>query len=402
MHKIVNFTFDEKISDRIARAMDGAASCVRVDPTSATAQTLVNSFDPDLIVVDAGRGLSSGAGGMNDLMKALRHTFCGKPIVAIGDEFSAQVVLSAMRAGANDFIERDGDLDEIRSQLTSHLSQQIHRQDKGKQAPLTVIMSGLADEHEPHLALNLAVHLATQDKPGDVVLVDLTLPASEAAIGLGLKASYTIREVVLDMPRLDRLLLTTALARHEESGLYLLPLAIGGEDVGDLRAADILAIIFLLRGMFREVVVSIGHLRHSPALAQLLPSASNVLVVTSQHFDSVKACSDIFQQPGHAGLIDDRFQLVVAEYDTDIEVDEAQIREVLGLPYSHTLPAARADLINCFNSGRPIIMAKAHSPFSQAVRAIVGSCNGERRHSLSQAATRWSISTLINRLQMLF
>lgn len=400
MHKIVNFTFDEKLSERVERAVERAATCVRVDPTSSTAEGLIKTFDPDLIVVDAGRGLSSGAGGINELMKTLRHNFNGRPIVAIGDEFSAQAVLSAMRAGATDFIERDGDLEEIRSQLTSHLTNRQRSVDKGTQAPLTVIMSGLADEHEPHLALNIGVHLAGEDKPGDVVLVDLTLPASEAAIGLGIKTSYTIREVLLDMPRLDRLLLTTALARHEGSGLYLLPLAVGGEDVSDLRPSDIIAIIFLLRGMFREVVLSIGFLRHSPALAHLLPTASSVLVVTSQHFDSVKACSDIFHRRAHAGAIDERYQLVVAEYDTDIEVDEDQIREVLGMENSHTIPASRAHLINCFNSGQPIITAKPNSPYSQAVRAIVAACRGEGRPR-RRTGGRWSITRLIDRIQML-
>lgn len=400
MHKIVNFTFDERLSDRVARAMERAATCVRVDPTSVTAENLVEAFDPDLIVVDAGRGLSNGAGGVNELMKTLRRNFCGKPIVAFGDEFSAQAVLSAMRAGATDFIERDGDLEEIRSQLTGHLTQSPRPMDTANQAPLTVIMSGLADEHEPHLALNMAVHMACEDKPGDVVLVDLTLPASEAAIGLGLKTAYTIREVLLDMPRLDRLLLTTALARHESSGLYLMPLAVAGEDVSDLKASDIIAIIFLLRGMFREVVVSVGFMRHSPALAHVLPTASSVLVVTSQHFDSVKACSDIFRRRSHALAIDDRYQLVVAEYDTDIEVDEAQIREVLGLERSHILPAARADLINCFNGGRPMVTTKPNSPYARAVRSIVAACRGEARGAPPPGG-RWSIARFVDRIQML-
>lgn len=402
MHKIVTFTFDDKLSDRISRAMEGSVTCVRVDPTSATAQGLVHSFDPDVVVVDAGRGLSTGSGSINDLMRILRQTFSSKPIVAVGDEFSAQGVLAAMRAGANDFIERDSDLNEIRGQLATHLAQPLHRRDGGQpQAPLTVVMSGLADEHEPQLALNLAVSFAGEQKSGDVVLVDLTLPASEAAIGLGIKASYTIREVLLDLPRLDRMLLTSAMSRHEESGLYLLPMAVAGEDVRDVRAADIVAVIFLLRGMFREVVVSLGHLRQSVALAQLLPSASNVLVVTSQHIDSVKACADLFHQRGVSTLVTDRFHLAVAEYDRDIDIDEQQIREVLGLDSGFVLPAARTDLINCFNGGRPIVTEKPNIPYSRTVRAIAAACRGERPDG--GRSPGWSIGRrVMSRLHSLF
>lgn len=378
MRKIVVLAHDEDLSDRVARAMDRTATCVHVDPTAGNAPAMVRHLDPDMLVVEAG-SLYPGAGtGLFERIAALREMFPDKPIVGIGDELAAQTVLLVMRAGANDFVERDSSIDELRAQLSTHFKARSQPRAANTDSRLTVVMAGRPDENETHLAVNVAVQLARQTTTrDDVLLVDLCLPSSEAAIGLDLKPTYTFHAALDDVLRLDKTLVSTALARHEPSGLLLLPLATGAEDVSDVSPADILSILFMLRAMFAEVVVNVGHLRHSGLIGQLLGAASSVLVVTTQHFAAIKSLSDLIQTRDLAGIIDHRVHLVVAEYDEKIDITAAKIGEVLGITAVHTLPPARTELINGFNSGRPLSLVRPEAPYVRAVRSLLQSARGK-------------------------
>lgn len=377
MQKIVVLAHDEDLMDRIARAMEHTASCIHVDPVQGNALALIETVAPDLMVVEATSTYAGTSSALFDQIAALRESHPDKPIVGIGDELAAQTVLLAMRAGANDFLERDSSIEEMRTQLSAHLKRKLRKHGAENEARLTVVMAGRPDENEAHLAVNVAVQKALSNKGGDeVVLVDLCLPSSEAAIGLDLKPTYTCRDALDDLLRLDKTLMTSALARHEPSGLLMLPLTVGPEDVSDLRPADILSMIFMLRAMFREIVLNVGHLRHSPMLAQLLQPAGTVLVVTTQHFASVKSCADLFRMHDLADQLDERFHLVVAEYDERIDITEAQIAETLGIPNASRLPCARADLINAFNSGTPVCQRRPDGAYCRALRQLIGLAEG--------------------------
>lgn len=372
MQKIIVVAHDEELADRVSRAMEKDATCIHVDPTSPTANAVIERIGPDMLVVEASTTYA-GAGSANfDRIAALRERYPEVPLVALGDELAAQSVLMVMRAGAGDLIERDSSASELRAQLSAHLKQKLRKRGSASEARVFIVLSGRPDENEAHLAVNVAVQKALHGKDRrDVVLVDLNLPCSEAAVCLDLKPTYTFREALDDLLRLDKTLVTSALARHEPSGLYLLPLSTGAEDVRDLRPADMLSIIFMLRSMFQEVVISVGYLRRNQLLAQLVEAAGTVAVLASQHFASIKAASDLFKSRDLSDLVDDRFHLVIAEYDDRIEIKPERIAEVLGIRKVHVLPVARAELINGFNSGRVLSVTHPRSPYCRAIEPLV-------------------------------
>lgn len=399
MRKIVVLAHDEDLSDRVARAMERAATCVHVDPAAGNAPAMIRHLDPDMLVVEAGT-LYPGAGtGLFERIAALREHYPDKPIVGIGDELAAQTVLLVMRAGANDFVERDSSIDELRAQLSAHFKTRSQPRAANTDSRLTVVMAGRPDENETHLAVNVAVQLAQQASGKDeVVLVDLGLPGSEAAVGLDLKPTYTFHEALDDVLRLDKTLVTSALARHEPSGLLLLPLATGAEDVSDVSPADILSILFMLRAMFPEVVVNVGYLRHSGLIGQVLGAASTVLMVTTQHFASVKALSDLIQTRDLTAMIDQRVHLLVAEYDEKIAITAEKIGEALAIDVVHPLPRARTELVNAFNSGKPLSLARPDSPYVRAVRTLL---QGLRAKGRGKDTERGRVARLLARIGLL-
>lgn len=53
-----------------------------------------------------------------------------------------------------------------------------------------------------------------------------------------------------------------------------------------------------------------------------------------------------------------------------IGLTEEQMREALGVPRSVRLPAARVELINALNAGRPLVLEQPRAPYSRALEKL--------------------------------
>jgi pilus assembly protein CpaE len=217
-------------------------------------------------------------------------------------------------------------------------------------------------------AVNLAVLRAKAASGG--VLIDGALPSSEAGAALNVPLNYTIRDAIQDLPRLDRTLLSSALGRHAPSGLHILPLAVAGEEVHDLAPDAIASMLLVLRALFGEVILNVGGIRHPGLLTEFVRAASRIYLVAPQRFTAVKACRDLLVQIGPSAPVLDRITLVVEEHAPAITLTEEQMREALGLRRSVRLPAARVELINALNAGRPLVLEQPRAAYSRALEKL--------------------------------
>jgi pilus assembly protein CpaE len=360
MYRIVFATRDATIAERVSHAIERTASTVRVDPESTALQDALRRMEPDLLVLDADVATGTGA-AFPGCARAVQELRPGLRYVALGDESNATTVLMAVRAGSADFIGRESAEEEIAAQLVAVL-RQADRRTRTDAGRLSVVVSGRPNEGESLFAINLAVLLAQRHRD-DVVLIDCALPASETDVALDLELSYILRDAVQDVARMDRTLLTSTLARHKASGLYVLPLSLAIENVRDVQANNLVALIGILRGLFGEVVLNIGGFRHSSLLRQFCEGATATFVYVTQSFSSVRACHGVLEQ-GELGR-HDRAQmvLVVGDYDSAIQLTDRQIADTLEMPRTLRMPAARADLLNGLNNGQTMPELAPRSPY---------------------------------------
>ena len=68
----------------------------------------------------------------------------------------------------------------------------------------------------------------------------------------------------------------------------------------------------------------------------------------------------------------DRITLVVEDHMPGITLSEEQMRDALGLRRSVRLPAARVELINALNTGRPLVLDQPRAAYSRALRTLGG------------------------------
>jgi len=366
MFRVLSATQDAGLTDRLVEALDGVASVVLTEPSLHALRDAIANVRPDLIVVDVDdsqRAVNEACIAIHALLEAdPMH-----PIVAIGNDTAAATVLQVMRAGARDFIGRDSANDTTRRQIVAQLNR-LTRESRPASGKLVVITSGQPNDGESLFAINYAVLRAQQAE--NVLLIDFHLPATLAGAALDIELNYTVRDAVNDLSRLDRTLLSSALGKHRESGLYVLPLAAVSDNMIDLTGASILSLMTTLRTMFCEIVVNFGGLRHSGLATELLSVASQSFLVSSQHFTSVKACRELLARLAPDAPARSRMVLAVTHYLNEIHLTDAQIASTLGIGRSVRIPDARAALANSLNKGVPLVIDQPHSAFAKALHAL--------------------------------
>lgn len=366
MFRISIATADTALATRLIAAMDGVAAVVRSAPDTTVLAELCRKTRMDLVLVDTdpveGFGVSLG-----DVMRAIAAADADAPVVVLGDEADARAVLRAIRAGASDVIGRSDEGEVLREQVARHLAD-APRGDMAGSGSLSLVLSGQPGG-EGLFALNLAVLRAKS--AGEGLLIDGALPSTEAGAALNVPLNYTIRDAVQDLPRLDRTLLSSALGRHAPSGLHVLPLAVAGEQVHDIAPDAIVSMQLVLRALFDEVVLNAGGIRHPGLLSEFTRAARRIYLVAPQKFTAVKACRDLLVQIGPSAEVRDRITLVVEDHMPGIALSEEQMREALGLRWSIRLPAARVELTNALNTGRPLVLDQPRAAYTRTLERLV-------------------------------
>jgi pilus assembly protein CpaE len=366
MYRIIIATRNEALSDRLSHTTERQATVVRADPDIAALLDAIGQIAPDFVLLDtdARSGFGSNFAAAARAVSEMRG---GVKFAALGDENHAGTVLTAVRAGAAEFIGTESSETEVAEQL-GRLFRLVERKERAEAGRLSVIFSGRPNEGESLFAINLAVLLAKRAQDaGDVVLVDCTLPVSECDVALDLETSYGLRDALHDLARMDRTLLTSTLARHKSSGLYVLPLAVAVESVRDVQANSLLALIGVVRGLFADVVLNIGSFRHATLLRQFCEMASISYVYVTQSFSSLRACHGVMEQAEITARDRNGMVLVIADHDPDIRLTDRQIAEALDIQRTVRLPMARAELTNSLNNGQPLPEAAPRSAYVTAL-----------------------------------
>ncbi len=362
MAAISLLSVDRALADRLAAAT-GGRTVVRL---IQTLEPLDDAAGPSVIVIDAlaiptDRSLAT-------VIAAIVERAPGHPVVLAIDERDADIVLDAVRAGASDVIDR-AVLDSEAGKVLARLLHQAQA-DPGKGGRLTLVL-GADPDASAILATDLAIACAA-NRTGHL-LVDCTLPTSAAEAYLDLRVSYGIATAVSDIERLDSILLSNALARHEASGLSLLTFdgGTGTEPVG-IAPADIATLLRRLRGTCEDIVLCAGSLRHAGLLREFAAGADRIELVAAQSIRELEACRRLIERIGADATVVDRMRLVVWDHQPGVLLDGRRMMEALGLRHQHNVPVDRVALRNAVNAGRPLAIDAPNSPYMQAVRRIGG------------------------------
>ena len=363
---------DDAFRSDVARLVRGAGFPVGI----VEERQLGSEASPDLSVVDI-RG--NAATGMTAIER-VRASWPAVAVFAIASEAAPDMILQAMRAGANEFFTWPAAGDAAASGMQSGFHEALRRtaarlqaQSGGKQPSVTLAFLGAkGGTGTTTMAVNCAVELARQGKRATVV-VDLKPSVGEVALFLGVRARFTLLDAVENLHRLDREFLSELVAKHK-SGLDILA---GSEEFDRPNGQDTSAIEELMRalgGIYDFIVVDAGSLINACSVSTLY-GADAVYLVVNPDVPSIRNAQRIVHRIGQLGAGRERVQILLNRVSEQHLVAPKQIGTALGHSIAHTFPSDYGTVSSALNSGVPLALSN-HSEladqFGKFTRQILG------------------------------
>lgn len=338
----------------------------------------MDGVGPDITVVDIRADASSG-------MAAIERLRAGSPnlaIFAIATSAEPDLILNAMRAGANEFFpwtagEPTAASRTMEDSFHGAVRRTATRRDAasaGARRPCVnhVFLGAKGGAGTTTVSVNCAVELARLTKRPTVIL-DLKTCLGEVALFLGVRPRFTVLDAVENLHRLDRDFLRELVTKHK-SGLDILA---GSEQFDRPNQQDAGAIEELLRVLARTydyIVVDAGNTINACSVAALY-AADTVFLVTNPDVPSIRNAQRLVDRVRQLGAGSERVKVLLNRSSDQHLIAPRQIETALGYGIHHTFSSDYRTVATALNSGVPLALAnhsELASQFDSFTRHLLG------------------------------
>lgn len=322
----------------------------------------------------------------------LRQT-TNEVIIAVGPK-EASVILEAIRAGADDYVDETLAMDELPHSISRHGATRGLAASEGE---LIVVMSGSGGSGRSLVATNLSVTLANIQ--GRCGLVELDACSGNCASLLNLKPRHTILDLCRRSEKLDRKTLEKALIEHD-SGVSLLPAPsepVRPDVIGD---EFIERAVRELRTMFPKVVLDCQDGWNTGLLRRLSAQTPHFLVLTRLDFNSVCNTGRVLSHLEKSGIDRHRVQVLANRHGEPGNVPPAKIEHALATRVAHLIPDDPRTVHRSINTGVPFVVDSPAAPISKAVSSIAESFTGACRIVQKSQSAEKSPVAIVGRIPL--
>lgn len=337
----------------------------------------MQSSKPHVVLVDISENNSALALRAIEL---IHQELPGSAVFAIGSMSQPQTIVTAMRAGAREFIGRPITPTDLLEAFIRLGAAQRRVQREGIRGKIFMVVNAKGGSGATTIAVNLA--LALQLAHGNTALVDIA-PLGHAALHLNLQPSFTVGDAIRNLHRLDSSLLESFTTRHQ-SGLHLLAGA-SAPLPAEPSTSEFARLFDLLAAHFRYIVVDVSS--RSDAAARLVGNLSQgVLLVSHADVASLWSAHQIQEYLGETGgrerlhLVLNRFRKIAGFSEADAEA-AAGIKLLWKVPNQYFAASAAID------RGVPLIQ-QANSQIARSFMALASRLT-ENDATVKRAA--WSL-----------
>jgi pilus assembly protein CpaE len=325
---------------RLLRACGVPVSVIDGKPTDDSA--------PDAAIVDVRGEAASGLAAIERLRSAHPTT----AIFAVAQATDPELILQAMRAGANEFFMWPVPDESFQGAVRRTHTRKQSAQASARPPSATLVFFGAkGGAGTTTVAVNCAVELARLTKR-QTVIVDLKPGFGEVALFLGVRPRFTVLDALENLHRLDRDFLRELLAKHK-SGLEILA---GSEQFERPGAQDSGALEELFRVFGKShdyVVVDAGNQVNSASIASLY-AADSIFVVANPDVPSVRNAQRLVEKVRQLGVGGERIRVLLNRASDQHMIAPKQIETALGYGIQHTFPSDYKTVSTALNSGVPL------------------------------------------------
>jgi len=335
------------------------------------------AFAPDVVLVDI------PANDINAALRAIELLHQELPesaVFAVGPMTQPQLIVSTMRAGVREYIERPTtttDLLEAFVRLTAIRRRPGRETSRGK---VFTIANAKGGSGATTVAVNLA--FALQSIHPSTALVDLA-PLGHCALHLNLKAAFSVSDAIANLHRLDSSLLLSFMARHDR-GLQVLAGA-SAPTAFEPSASDFAHLFDTMVGQFHYIVVDASS-RLDSATRLVSNLSEKVLLIGHADVASLWSAGRVAQYLGESASRD-RFALVLNRYRKVAGFDEAETEAAIGAPVLWRIPNQYFAVSSAIDRGVPLMQQGN----SEIARSISGLAALLTKDDLEVKRTAWSL-----------
>jgi pilus assembly protein CpaE len=327
----------------------------------------------DVVVVDIRGDASRSMAGI----ERLRGRMPNASILAVAAAATSELILQAMRAGANEYLAWPPAEDVFRDAMRRIAGKRDAFQGDRPSATTLAFFGAKGGAGTTTVAVNCSVELARLSKR-KTLIVDLKPGLGEVALFLGVRPRYSVIDAIDNLHRLDQVFLRQLVVEHK-SGLDIL----SGSDLFDRPgAADsgaIEALLSLLGRQYAYVVVDSGSqvTASSPVVFQ---SADRLFLVANPDVPCVRNAQRLLERVRKMGACGDRTQVLLNRAAEPYPIPLKQIESALGQAIHHTFPSDYKTVSTALNSGVPLALAgnsDIATQFDQFTRRVLDPSGGD-------------------------
>jgi pilus assembly protein CpaE len=196
-------------------------------------------------------------------------------IIAVGPLVDPSVIVSAMRAGAREYLERNAPVESMIEALTRFSAARSKSRAASGRARVFTIANAKGGAGATTVAVNTAI--ALEELHGSVLLVDFA-PLGHVSLHLNARPAFGIADALQNLHRLDQSLLQGLLTTYK-GGMQFLA---GPQEpyIATPTAAELSRLFDLLVSQFRYVIVDCSN--RMDQTARLLADLSNTVLLVAQ------------------------------------------------------------------------------------------------------------------------
>lgn len=322
---------------------------------------------PDLVIVDIRGEIASAMSSI----ERLRASAPAAGIFAIAMTADPDLILHAMRAGANEFFIWPP-AEETFHGAVRRTATRRETVAGAKPAATTLVFFGAkGGAGTTTMAVNCAVEVARQSRRSTVI-VDLKSGLGEVALFLGLRPRYSVLDALDNLHRVDKEFLKELVAKHK-SGLEILAGSEHFDRPGAADAATIEELMRLLTRQYEYIVVDAGGQLNSCAVSAFY-AADRMFLVTNPDVPSIRNAQRVLERVRELGASGDRIRLLLNRAAEPYPITPKQIESALGHPIFQMFPSDYKTVSGALNSGVPLALAgdsEIASRFDQFARSVL-------------------------------
>jgi pilus assembly protein CpaE len=334
----------------------GRPQSVHAVPDLGTARAALARAKPAVAVVGLGSPASPEA---LELVRELSTR--GVSVVILGAVKDPELILSAMRAGAREFLVTGEE-----RQLERTVQALLEASGAVRLGTVTAVVPAKGGMGATIIATHLGGALHRAGKRACVV--DLDLELGDVLTFLDMSGSYSLGDVAANMRRLDRDLLDSSVPRHK-SGLWVLSQSERITEADRVGPEVVAQVLRFLRHHYDHVVLD-GLRGFGDLPLAALDVADRILLVVTQEVPAVRSAQRRAEFLRQLGFDASRILLVVNRFQRGSSITRPVIEETVKVPVIATIANDFQSLNRAVNQGVLVWEESRRSPVAHDIEAL--------------------------------